>query len=83
MKDVVNHPAHYNKGDVECIDAIKSATSDLTGIEAVCTANAIKYLWRWKQKNGVQDLDKAKWYLNRLIGEVLNKEVKKGNANHE
>lgn len=52
MIDVVNRPAHYNKGRIECIDAIEVATSDLSGIEAVCTANAIKYLWRWKQKNG-------------------------------
>lgn len=52
MIDMVNRPAHYNKGRVECIDAIEVATGDLSGIEAVCTANAIKYLWRWKQKNG-------------------------------
>ena len=63
--DMVNHPPHYNKGKVECIDAIATATSDLTGIEAVCTGNAIKYLWRWKQKGGVQDLDKAIWYINQ------------------
>lgn len=41
MIDMVNRPAHYNKGRVECIDAIEVATSDLNGIEAVCTANAI------------------------------------------
>lgn len=58
MIDMVNRPAHYNKGRVECIDAIEVATSDLSGIEAVCTANAIKYLWRWKQKNGTEDLKK-------------------------
>lgn len=39
----------------------------LCGIEAFCTANAIKYLWRWKVKNGVEDLEKAKWYIDRLI----------------
>lgn len=65
--DKVNHPAHYTGGNVECIDAIESATVNLTGIEAVCTGNAIKYLWRWKHKNGAEDLHKAKWYINRLI----------------
>ena len=67
MVDMVNHPPHYTRGSVQCIDALASATVDLTGIEAVCTANAIKYLWRWKQKNGVEDLRKAQWYINKLI----------------
>lgn len=65
--DPVNHPSHYTAGKVECIDALESATVNLTGIEAVCTANAIKYLWRWKQKNGVEDLRKARWYIQKLI----------------
>ena len=65
--DKVNHPTHYTGGKIECIDAIESATVNLTGIEAVCTGNAIKYLWRWKHKNGAEDLHKAKWYINRLI----------------
>lgn len=67
VADAVNHPAHYTAGKIECIDALEAATSGLCGIEAVCTANAIKYLWRWKLKNGTQDLEKAKWYINRLI----------------
>jgi hypothetical protein len=66
-EDVVNHPSHYTAGRIECIDALESATTGLQGIEAVCTANAIKYLWRWKHKNGVQDLKKAKWYIDKLI----------------
>lgn len=65
--DAVNHPAHYTAGQIECIDALESATTGLCGIEAICTANAIKYLWRWKLKNGVQDLEKAKWYIDKLI----------------
>lgn len=69
-KEMVNHPSHYTSGKVECIDAIESATCDLTGIEAVCTANIIKYVWRWKLKNGVEDLEKAEWYLQKLIEEV-------------
>ena len=70
MSDNVNKPAHYNAGKVECIDALEAATIGLTGIEAVCTANAIKYLWRWKHKNGVEDLKKAKWYIDRLVKHV-------------
>lgn len=70
MGDPVNHPSHYCKGKIECIDALKVATSDLTGIEAVCTANSIKYLWRWKKKGGIQDLEKARWYIDHLIDEL-------------
>lgn len=67
MPDIINHPPHYTAGKVECIDALEAATENLTGIEAICTANAIKYLWRWRHKNGVEDLKKARWYLDRLI----------------
>ena len=70
IKDNVNHPSHYTQGAIECIDAIKEATKGLFGIEAVCTANIIKYVWRWKFKNGVEDLRKADWYLQRLIKEA-------------
>ena len=70
MDDPVNHPSHYTQGGIECIDALEAATSGLTGIEAVCTANAIKYLWRWRQKNGIQDLEKARWYINRMIAKL-------------
>lgn len=66
MADNVNHPAHYS-GDIECIDAIAAATADLKGEEAVCTGNALKYLWRWKKKNGIEDIRKAIWYCNRII----------------
>lgn len=74
--NAVNHPAHYTAGKIECIDALEAATAGLCGIEAVCTANAIKYLWRWKLKNGKQDLEKAKWYIDKLIAkQTENKEV--------
>lgn len=69
-KDNVNHPKHYTKGGIECIDALKAATVGKTGIEAVCVANIIKYLWRYEKKNGVEDCLKAKWYLERLIKEL-------------
>lgn len=67
MSDNINHPAHYTQGGIECIDAIEAAVGELSGIEAVCTGNAIKYLWRWRKKNGIEDLKKARWYINRLI----------------
>ena len=63
----VDHPGHYNQGYIECIDAIEVACKNLSGLEAFCTGNAIKYLWRWKAKGGVHDLKKAQWYINKLI----------------
>lgn len=68
--DNVSHPQHYTHGGIECIDAIEAATHDLVGAEAVLTGQVIKYIWRWKWKNGVEDLQKAKWYLDRLICKV-------------
>lgn len=73
--DPVNHPVHYTKGGVECIDALSAATVGKTGIEAVCVANVIKYLWRYEEKNGAEDVRKAKWYLDRLLNEVTTKEA--------
>lgn len=63
----VDHPSHYNGGGIECIDGIKAAIEGLEGYEAFCTANAIKYLWRWKRKGGAEDLKKAKWYIDYLL----------------
>ena len=71
--DIVNHPSHYTQGSIECIDALKAATVSKTGIEAVCTANAIKYLWRYEEKNGIEDVKKARWYIDRLIRELEEK----------
>ena len=72
--DMVNHPVHYTQGGIECIDALKAATVSKTGIEAVCTANAIKYLWRYEEKNGIEDVKKARWYIDKLIRELEEKE---------
>lgn len=68
--DMVNHPSHYTQGGIECIDAITAATVGKTGIEAVCVANVVKYLWRYEEKNGLEDVKKARWYLERLINEL-------------
>lgn len=72
-KDNVNHPSHYTQGKVECIDALESATIGKSGIEAVCVANVIKYLWRYEEKNGVEDVKKAQFYLNRLLATLEDK----------
>lgn len=61
----VTHPSHYTQGNIQCIDAMVSAF----GKEAVatfCHINAFKYLWRTEHKNGIQDIDKAIWYLNKF-----------------
>ena len=68
MSDNVNHPQHYqSKNGLEVIDVIDAFTDDLTGMEAVCTGNALTYICRWKNKNGIEDIKKAIWYLNKLI----------------
>ena len=67
IKDSVNQPAHYLKGGMECIDVIKAITSDLSGADAYYVGNIIKYVWRYNHKNGIEDLRKAKHYLEWLI----------------
>ena len=70
--DMVNHPSHYTQGGIECIDCIKSAIVGKVGIEAFCAGNAIKYLFRYEEKNGIEDVKKARWYIDRLIKELEN-----------
>jgi hypothetical protein len=66
--DMVNNPAHYNEATIETIDVIESVTQD--GFESYLQGNILKYICRYKYKNGVEDLEKARWYLNRLIETV-------------
>ena len=71
--DVVQKPEHYNTNlpeSVEVIDIIAAQTADLSGMQAFAQANVVKYVLRWQKKNGVQDLEKARFYLDRLIGEL-------------
>lgn len=71
LVDMVNKPPHYQtKTGLETIDVIEAFTDGLNGIEATDTGNVIKYICRWKKKNGLQDLQKAQWYLNHLIKHV-------------
>ena len=70
MKDNIN-PSHYRQGKVECIDAIEAATINKKGLDAVCTANVLKYIWRAESKGGVEDLKKAQWYLSKMIAQYV------------
>ena len=66
IDDPVNHPSHYETGKFECIDVMV----ETMGIDATmefCVCNAFKYLYRHKRKNGIQDLEKAKWYIEKYI----------------
>ena len=62
----INHPDRYASGKFECIDVM----IDVFGTDAVkhfCILNAFKYIWRAEKKNGVEDIKKAVWYLNKFI----------------
>lgn len=77
MNDNIN-PSYY-KRSIEVIEFMKEYTKDLNGIEAICTGNVIKYISRWNNKNKLEDLQKANWYLNYLINYIENK----GDKNEE
>jgi hypothetical protein len=66
MNDPVNHPAHYTKGKIECIDAIQAALTP-EEFAGFCKGNALKYIWREQLKGGAESLLKAQWYLDRLL----------------
>ena len=72
--NTVAHPKHYS-GKIECIDCIESAVADLNGFEGFLAGNVIKYVFRFKRKNGKEDLQKAEWYLSKLM------EVQEDNEN--
>jgi len=65
-EDLVNHPSHYTDGGIETIDAIEAQLSE-EEYEGYLRGNCVKYLWRWKNKGGVTDLKKCRWYLDKLI----------------
>ena len=73
MTDAVNHPAHYT-GKFECIDVME-ATQGKDAVLKFCVCNAFKYLYRHENKNGLEDIKKAKWYLDKYI------EIKDGASN--
>ena len=63
--DMVNSPPHYNEGGIECIDAIEASMSQ-EAFRGYLKGNMLKYLWRYENKGGKEDLDKANWYLTKL-----------------
>ena len=65
----MNHPRHYNLGQIECLEGIESILSP-EAFEGFLHGNCIKYLWRWKNKGGLQDLEKCRWYLDKLIAHI-------------
>lgn len=65
MSNPVTRPDHYTAGDIECIDAIRASMTPAE-FRGYLKGNILKYLWRYDRKGGVQDLDKATWYLVRL-----------------
>ena len=67
LDDKVNHPSHYSYGDIEIIDFIEQVTKDYKPELSFAIGNAIKYISRANRKNGKEDLDKARWYLNRAF----------------
>lgn len=82
--DMINHPSHYiSETGLETIDVVEAFTFDLKGIEATDTGNIIKYISRWKKKNGLQDLEKAQWYLNHLINHVKKLDEENKNLKEE
>lgn len=65
MNDNVNHPAHYaDSCSIECIDAMLVAFG-FDYVYNYCLINAFKYIWRHKNKNGLEDIKKAEWYINK------------------
>lgn len=67
-KEMVNHPSHYqSESGIEVIDVIDAFTKELNGVVAFDIGNAIKYILRWKNKGGVEDLRKAVWYISHAI----------------
>jgi hypothetical protein len=64
-KDNVNHPSHY-AGEIECIDAMIQ-TQGIVAVKNFCLCNAFKYLWRHDNKNDVEDIEKAKWYIDKFL----------------
>lgn len=79
--DMVNHPPHYETSlpGIESIDIVEDFTKNLSGFEGFCEGNVLKYLCRWKDKNGLEDLKKAQWYMDKLVSTVEKTDKKNKN----
>jgi len=78
MTDMVNSPPHYNTGNIECIEAIKESMTP-EAFKGYLKGNIQKYIWRYEAKKGVEDLEKAQWYLNKLIETLKNTKTAQNN----
>lgn len=67
MTDMVNHPPHYTQGGIECLDAIQAALTP-EEFRGFCKGNVLRYTWREQHKGQRESLEKARFYLSRLIG---------------
>lgn len=65
-QDMVNHPGHYESGKFECIDVMLE-TQGPDAVAGFCICNAFKYLYRHNRKNGIEDVKKAQWYINKYL----------------
>lgn len=82
--DMVHHPRHYQSSSgLEVKTVIKAFTEHLIGYQAVYTGNVIKYICRWKKKDGLKDLKKAREYIDYLIEEVEQEQIEKEKIDHE
>ena len=71
MSDNVNKPPHYTTGAIECIDAIEAALTE-EEFRGYCKGNVMKYTWRERTKGGDESMQKAAWYLDRMLGVAKN-----------
>ena len=78
--DAVNHPSHYTQGGIECIKAIEASMTP-EGFQDYCKGNVLKYVWRWRDKAGVEDLKKAQVYLGWLIESAQKDQIDRENEN--
>lgn len=78
MEEKVNHPSHYNSSKMETIDVLLN-TLTFEEYKGFLKGNIIKYLCRYEHKNGIEDLEKAKWYIQRLIDDQKKKDGEKSN----
>ena len=77
MSDNINHPSHYaDSCSIECIDAMELIFGQ-EELAVYCVINAFKYMWRWKNKNGYEDLAKAEWYLDKYKSLTDNRKSKR------
>jgi hypothetical protein len=74
--DLVNNPPHYNSSPAKCSQCLHPIECiEVTRHMSFNLGNAVKYLWRWQNKGGLEDLKKARWYLEDAINELEKKEI--------